>query len=187
MRLSHQARHKVFEGAGTVKSRKHMSAVYNVICRPLSATQGRQATTRRCSSTRERSVTYIALICPHGRPSYATSHGKQTGYREELGLICLGVYVQAAQCLPYEDTQAATILRVHCLIFADSPKCLSKRRVGVLEEHLEVCVEPGASLRSRLEGGLATASSIVTNSGLIRGAVRLMIVSASVIAGYNQC
>ena len=54
---------------------------------------------------------------------------------------------------------------------------LGKRRVGVLEQHLKVCVEPRTSLRRRLEGRRSATCGIVSSSRSIRSAVGLGSVS----------
>lgn len=59
------------------------------------------------------------------------------------------------------------------ILSPSSNTCLSKRRVGVLEKHLEVGLEPGTSLRSGLEGRLLSAEAVVAGSGGVRGTVRL--------------
>lgn len=62
---------------------------------------------------------------------------------------------------------------------------LCKSRVGVLEKHLEVRVEPGTGLRCWLEGRSLTAGGIVTGSRGVRGTVRLHVVSTDPLGNYG--
>lgn len=63
------------------------------------------------------------------------------------------------------------------MVLADSWIRLGKRRVGVLEQHLKVGVEPRTSLRRRLEGRRPATCGIVASSRSIRSAVGLGSVS----------
>lgn len=64
---------------------------------------------------------------------------------------------------PRDQTIFQTIDREQCL----------ESRVGVPEQHLKVSLEPGASLRSGLEGVRVTAVSIVTSGAGVAGAIAL--------------
>jgi hypothetical protein len=50
---------------------------------------------------------------------------------------------------------------------------LCKGGVGVLEQHLKVCLEPGSSLGRRLEGRVLAAEAVVAGSRLVGSTVRL--------------
>jgi hypothetical protein len=63
---------------------------------------------------------------------------------------------------------------------------LCKSRVCVLEEHLEVSVEPSTSLRCRLESRSLAARGIVASGRGVRGTIRLRGVSTSSLKRHRN-
>ena len=73
-----------------------------------------------------------------------------------------------------QDSRAGQQRKPHTIVSPQAQNLhLSKSRVGVLEEHLEVGLEPGTGLRGRLEGRLLSAEAVVADSGGVGGAIRL--------------